>query len=66
MNIKSTITIDIYSIHQTKLIMLDSDTSLLILAIIIKKSRGPNTLPCGTPLSTGQFRLEVLQDEIEL
>ena len=35
----------------------DSDMSLLISASIIKKSSGPKTVPCGTPLSTGESPL---------
>ena len=35
----------------------DSDVSLLISASIIKKSSGPKTVPCGTPLSTGESPL---------
>ena len=33
------------------------DMSLLISASIIKKSSGPKTVPCGTPLSTGESPL---------
>ena len=52
----------------TKLIRLDSDISLLISAIIIKNSKGPNTVPCGTPLSTEESALipVALQNEINL
>ena len=35
----------------------DSDMSLLISASIIKKSSGPKTVPCSTPLSTGESSL---------
>ena len=35
----------------------DSDMSLLISASIIRKSSGPNTVPCGTPLRTGESPL---------
>ena len=35
----------------------DSDMSLLISASIIKKSSGSETVPCGTPLSTGESPL---------
>ena len=40
-----------------RLIRLDSGISLFISAIIIKNSKGPNTVPCGTPLSTGESAL---------
>ena len=40
-------------VSSAKLISLDADTSLSISEIIIKNRRGPETVPCETPLNTG-------------
>ena len=40
-----------------KLMRFDLDISLLILASMIRKSSGPNTVLCGTPLITGESPL---------
>ena len=44
-------------VPSAKLMRFDSDMSYLISASVIRKSSGPNTIPCGTPLSTGESPL---------
>ena len=53
------------------LIRLDSDTAVLISAMIIKKSWGPNTVSSGAPLNTGESALissgsQISQNGIDL
>ena len=40
-------------VSSAKQIRLEFEMSLLMSAIVIKNSKGPSTVPCGTPLSTG-------------
>ena len=40
-------------VSSAKQISLEFEMSLLMSAIVIKNSKGPSTVPCRTPLSTG-------------